>query len=104
MRFRLKPGDGVHHPFIAPHLVENGPELSVSFAVTFRTSGTDRKTNVYKLNHQLRRFGFHPHPPETWLLRDRIKSRAYATATSLAHTLKPAARLDFSGMLRRPAY
>jgi hypothetical protein len=89
--FQLTPGDGVHHPFIAPHLVENGPELSVSFAVTFRTRGTDRKTNVYKLNHYLRRLGLRPQPPEASVLRDRVKSRTYVAMSSIARMLRTGA-------------
>jgi len=98
-QFRLTPGDGVHHPFIAPHLVENGPELSVSFAVTFRTKGTDRKTNVYKVNHHLRRLGLTPTPPEVSKVRDRLKSRAYFAATSLVHAVKPLAQSTRKRML-----
>src|SRR5439155_19555631 len=43
MKFQIGPGEGVHHPFIAPHLVVNGKEPSVSWAITFRTRGTDAK-------------------------------------------------------------
>lgn len=42
MSFELEPGLGVHHPFIAPHLVRTGPQPSVSLAVTFRTPRSDR--------------------------------------------------------------
>lgn len=84
-RFPLAPGDGVHHPFIAPHAVVNGSDLSVSLAVTFRTRGTDRKTNVYKVNQRLRRLGLRPSPPGAWPLGDRVKSRGYAALASLAH-------------------
>jgi Cupin-like domain len=86
--FELRPGDGVHHPFIAPHMVENGAELSVSFAVTFRTRGTDRKTNVYKANHYLRRLGLKPKPPEESLLRDEAKSKAYSALRTLTSVVK----------------
>jgi hypothetical protein len=32
--FTLEPGTGLHHPFIAPHLVESGSEVAVSLANT----------------------------------------------------------------------
>jgi hypothetical protein len=99
--FHLQPGDGVHHPFIAPHLVENGPELSVSFAVTFRTSGTDRKTNVYKTNHYLRRLGLRPLPPAVSPWRDHLKSAAYAAFTSATHVLRTDSPARLSALLRR---
>lgn len=101
--FELQPGDGVHHPFIAPHLVENGPDLSVSFAVTFRTSGTDRKTNVYKTNHYLRRLGLRPFPPAVSPWRDQLKSAAYKAVTAATHALKAEAVPALPPLLRRAA-
>jgi hypothetical protein len=55
--FALVPGLGVHHPFIAPHLVTTGPELSISFAITFRTPSSDLRSDVHAFNHRARRFG-----------------------------------------------
>ena len=61
MTFELTPGLGVHHPFIAPHLVKTGRELSISFAITFRTARSDVWTDAHRFNHGLRkRFGVAP--------------------------------------------
>jgi hypothetical protein len=60
MRFELTPGVGVHHPFIAPHRVHTGPELSVSLAFTFRTRWSDRQTLAHQLNWKLRQRGLRP--------------------------------------------
>lgn len=58
MTFELEPGLGVHHPFIAPHLVRTGPELSVSLAVTFRTPRSDQWSDAHRFNERvLRRLG-----------------------------------------------
>src|SRR5262245_1307065 len=35
--FELQPGVALHVPFAAPHWVQNGPEVSVSFSITFNT-------------------------------------------------------------------
>jgi hypothetical protein len=54
MLFDLAPGLGVHHPFIAPHLVTTGPELSISLAITFRTDRSDLWTDAHRFSHRLR--------------------------------------------------
>lgn len=60
MIFELKPGLGVHHPFIAPHLVTTGPEVSISLAITFRTPRSDVWQDAHRVNHSLRKLGLHP--------------------------------------------
>lgn len=60
MVFELRPGLGVHHPFIAPHLVHTGPELSISLALTYRTRQSDAWTDAHRLNQRLRGIGLHP--------------------------------------------
>jgi hypothetical protein len=58
--FVLGPGEGVHVPVTAPHWVENGPEVSVSFSVTFQTRASERRGILYRVNHALRRRGWRP--------------------------------------------
>jgi hypothetical protein len=61
MTFALAPGLGVHHPFIAPHLVTTGKQLSISLAITFRTERSDRWTDAHRFNHRMRsRLGVAP--------------------------------------------
>jgi hypothetical protein len=55
MTFELAPGLGVHHPFIAPHLVRTGRELSISLAITFRTRRSDVWTDAHRFNHLIRK-------------------------------------------------
>lgn len=62
MRFELQPGQGVHHPFIAPHRVHTGPQLSVSLAVTFRTRRSDMWTDAHRFNARVRGLGLRPGP------------------------------------------
>lgn len=75
MVYDLTPGIGVHHPFIAPHLVTTGSALSVSLAFTFRTARSDVWTDAHVFNHKLRRLGLAPAPVGTNLLRDATKAR-----------------------------
>jgi hypothetical protein len=60
--FRLRPGDGLHFPVTAPHWVQNGPEVSVSFSITFRTRALEKRCAVYIFNDGLRRRGLMPTP------------------------------------------
>ncbi len=55
LTYELVPGIGVHHPFIAPHVVKTGKQLSISLAITFRTQRSDTWTDAHRFNHLLRR-------------------------------------------------
>ena len=73
----LTPGLGLHFPVTAPHFVQNGPEVSLSFSITFRTPDLERRSVVYAVNGHLRRRGWRPsavglHP---WL--DTLKHTAF---------------------------
>ena len=87
MRFELAPGLGVHHPFIAPHLVHTGPELSVSLAITFRTHRSDVWTNAHRFNHRLRRLGLEPRPVGHMAWLDGAKSAMIETYRRAAHAM-----------------
>jgi hypothetical protein len=56
-RFELRPGLGVHHPFIAPHLVTTGANVSISLAITFRTPHSDLLSDAHRYNDRLRPYG-----------------------------------------------
>jgi len=71
--YNLMPGLGVHVPVTAPHWVQNGPEVSVSFSITFRTAASARAAHAHQLNSWLRRIGIEPAPVGQSVLRDRLK-------------------------------
>ena len=71
------PGLGVHHPYSAPHLVQTGPALSVSLAITFRTDRTDVLRDAHRFNHQVRRLGMRPLAVGSNPFVDRAKAAAY---------------------------
>ena len=71
--FRLSPGLGVHVPLAAPHWVQNGPEVSVSFSITFQTAASARKAHAWRLNALLRRWGIDPAPVGISTRRDAMK-------------------------------
>ena len=79
--FALEPGTGVHVPVIAPHWVQNGPEVSISFSITFRTAASIRTSQVHRFNAALRRWGMRPTPPGESRLRDGVKQLLFKTGS-----------------------
>lgn len=71
--FRMQPGDGVYVPSFDPHWVQNGPEISISLSITFRTRSSERFERVHQLNAKLRRLRLHPRPPGASERMDRTK-------------------------------
>ena len=55
--FNLEPGMGLHFPVTAPHWVQNGSDVSISFSITFETPLCERRKTLYTLNSRLRRLG-----------------------------------------------
>jgi hypothetical protein len=80
MVFELQPGLGVHHPFIAPHLVRTGPEPSISFALTYRTRQSDTWTDAHRFNQRLRNLGMHPGTVGRHAWSDGMKAGLVRTA------------------------
>jgi len=90
LAFELSPGDGVHVPWAFPHYVRNGPEVSISFSVTFQTPSTERRAIAFKVNSHLRRLGLSPRPVGRSAWRDAAKARAFHAARGVAHLLRAA--------------
>jgi cupin superfamily protein len=73
-RFLMEPGDGVYvYPF-APHWVYNGPAVSISLSITFRTGRSQQMEYVHLLNGHLRRRGLSPRPEGESKVVDRVKA------------------------------
>lgn len=75
--FELDPGDGVHVPVTYPHWVKNGPEVSISFSITFQTRVSERRSIIYRVNHLLRNRGWSPRPVGQSPWRDNMKYLGY---------------------------
>jgi quercetin dioxygenase-like cupin family protein len=69
----LHPGDAVYVPVTAPHWVQNGPKVSVSFSVTWRSPDSERAAGLHRLNHVLRARGIRPTPVGRSRARDGAK-------------------------------
>lgn len=70
--FDMRPGEGIYLYPWAPHWVFNGPQVSISLSITFRTARSQRAERVHILNARLRRHGLRPRPagesdPADWM-------------------------------------
>jgi Cupin-like domain len=90
MTFELAPGLGVHHPFIAPHLVTTGKQLSISLAITFRTHRSDVWTDAHRFNYRLRRrLGVAPGTVGNLGVVDATKARIVRLSRQAMRLLRP---------------
>ena len=83
--FDLTPGDGLHFPVVAPHWVQNGSQVSISFSITFQTDDSMRRQTLHRINRRLRKFGLTPSPVGFHPRRDNNK---YAIANVLRQTTR----------------
>ncbi len=75
---RIAPGQGVHIPFVSPHVVRNGEEVSASISIIFNTRQNQRQSDALKFNHQLRKkLSLQPRPVNQSAALDSAKSLAY---------------------------
>jgi len=75
--FELTPGKAVYVPVKAPHWVKNGPEVSISLSITWRSEWSYREEYARRMNHMLRRAGVAPRAPGRWPHQNRLKSLGY---------------------------
>lgn len=85
--YDLQPGDVLHVPFHAPHSVQNGDEVSVSFSVTFQTLTSDTEHGVLWINHWLRKIGLTPRPFDNRRTTDRFKFSLFRSLRGIKRLL-----------------
>ncbi len=88
--YELSAGRGVHVPCLAPHWARSGDSVSVAVSFNFDLGSIKRLAFLHKINHQLRRLGFHPSTPGDRQWRDQIKyggAQAVLAARSLVRSL-----------------
>jgi hypothetical protein len=86
--FALEEGCGLHHPFIAPHLISTHSECSISLAVTYRTVLSDTWSDAHTCNHFIRKLGLTPSPVGLNTSRDQHKARLAKAGRKLIRPLR----------------
>ena len=87
--FELRPGTGIHHPFIAPHLITTRSEISISLAVTYRTRLSDIWTDAHYYNYLGRKLGMSPATVGLDVNDDHRKAGIIRTLRSLKRAIRP---------------
>lgn len=72
--FEMTPGDGVYVPVHAPHMVKNGPQVSVSFSITFYTEASESLGDLHSMNARLRSLKITPSSPGRRPGADKLKA------------------------------
>ena len=84
----LEPGDSIFVPLMAPHWVQNGNEVSVSFSITWMTEEAEKFVSLQYVNAVLRKLGWPQAEPGEHKLWDGVKVAAYRALRPLYDGLK----------------
>ena len=77
VRFALSPGEAVYVPVMAPHFVRNGPAVSISLSITWRSEWSFAEADARGCNAMLRRIGLNPRAPGRYPARNAAKATAW---------------------------
>jgi cupin superfamily protein len=83
----LQPGDGLYVPVGKPHWVANGPTVSVSLSITWRSADGLRAEHVHAFNERLRRTGLSPRRPGESPRVDQGKALAHRVYEKARHVM-----------------
>ncbi len=86
--YPMAPGDGVHIPPHAPHMVKNGPTFSISLSIACYTRGTAKMVDTYSLNARLNKMRVTPAPLGEHPGRDTVKAGLWRTMRGARDTVK----------------
>jgi oxalate decarboxylase/phosphoglucose isomerase-like protein (cupin superfamily) len=73
----LNAGDAIHVPVKAPHWVQNGPDVSISLSITWRSDWSYAEADARAFNSLLRQTGLKPRSPAPYPARNLAKALAY---------------------------
>lgn len=75
--FVLLPGRAVYVPVKAPHWVKNGPAVSISLSITWRSEWSYREQYAHRMNALLRAAGIRPAMPKRHPHQNHLKSLGF---------------------------
>ena len=80
----LSPGEALFVPVMAPHHVKNGPAVSISLSITWRSDWSFAEADARAFNGVLRRVGIQPKAPGRYPAQNKAKAYAWRTLRKLA--------------------
>ncbi|WP_370191040.1 cupin-like domain-containing protein [Qipengyuania sp.] len=81
--FEIGAGEAVYVPVMAPHYVTNGPEISISASITWRSEWSYIESDARCFNGMVRRLGIKPKAPERWPGRNLAKAYGWRMVRKL---------------------
>ncbi len=79
----LAPGEALFVPVMAPHHVKNGPSVSISLSITWRSDWSFAESDARAFNGILRRWGVRPRAPGRYPAQNKAKSTAWRVVAKL---------------------
>ncbi len=79
----LAPGEALFVPVMAPHHVKNGPAVSISLSITWRSDWSFAESDARAFNGLLRRWGIKPKAPGRYPAQNMAKSYAWRIVAKL---------------------
>lgn len=73
----LQAGDALFVPVMAPHFVRNGPHVSISLSITWRSDWSFAEADARAFNSALRKMGMRPKAPGRFPASNRAKAVAW---------------------------
>jgi hypothetical protein len=83
----LKPGEALFVPVMAPHHVKNGPAVSISLSITWRSDWSFAEADARAFNGVLRKIGVRPRAPGRFPDQNKAKALAWRAIRKLAKTV-----------------
>ncbi|HEV7233124.1 MAG TPA: cupin-like domain-containing protein [Sphingorhabdus sp.] len=83
----LKPGEALFVPVMAPHHVKNGPAVSISLSITWRSDWSFAEADARAFNGVLRKVGMHPTAPGRFPARNKGKALAWRAIRKLSRNV-----------------
>ncbi|WP_421849049.1 cupin-like domain-containing protein [Novosphingobium sp.] len=75
--WKLRPGEALYVPVMAPHHVRNGPASAISLSITWRSEWSFAEADARAFNAVLRRMGLSPRAPGRWPQDNRVKAAGW---------------------------
>lgn len=76
-QWSIEPGEALFVPVMAPHHVRNGPEVSLSLSITWRSDWSFAEADARAFNSVLRKAGMHPKAPGRFPAQNMAKALAW---------------------------
>lgn len=82
----LKPGEALFVPVMAPHHVKNGPAVSISLSITWRSDWSFAEADARAFNGVLRKVGVEPAAPGRFPAQNKTKALAWRAIRKLSRS------------------